>query len=76
MPPARSFVLLFLSLSLDPPHPHTHTEYRRAQVKEGTVANTYPQLAVKGTGFDRTLGGLQIELRLRDHLAAIFEVQY
>ena len=55
-------------------HTHTSLEYRKAQVKEGGVANMYPQLAVKGTGYDRTLGGLQMEIRLRDHLAKIFEV--
>ncbi len=50
------------------------TEYRTTQIKEGSVANTYPQLTVKGTGFDRTLGGLEIDIRLRDMLAARFEV--
>ena len=38
------------------------------------MANVHPQLAVKGTGYDRTLGGLEMDLRLRDHLAKIFEV--
>ena len=49
-------------------------EYRKVQVKEGSVANTYPQLAVKGVGYDRLLGGLEIDIRLRDHLAGSFEV--
>ena len=55
---------------------HISLEYRKAQVKEGGVANMYPQLTIKGTGYDRTLGGLEIEIRLRDHLAKIFEVNY
>ena len=38
------------------------------------MANTYPQLAVKGVGYDRLLGGLEIDIRLRDHLARNFEV--
>lgn len=50
------------------------TEYRTVQVKEGSLANTYPQLTVKGTGFDRTLGGLEMDMRLRDMLAKNFEV--
>lgn len=49
-------------------------EYRKAQVKEGSVANTYPQLAVKGVGYDRLLGGLEVDVRLRDHLARNFDV--
>ncbi|CAI8027668.1 Hypoxia up-regulated protein 1 (Fragment) [Geodia barretti] len=48
-------------------------EYRKAQVKEGSVANTYPQLSVKGVGYDHLLGGLEIDIRLRDHLARSFE---
>lgn len=31
-----------------------------------------PQLSVKGVGFDRSLGGLEMELRLRDHLVKLF----
>ena len=38
------------------------------------MTNTYPQLAVKGVGYDRLLGGLEIDIRLRDHLAKNFEV--
>ena len=32
---------------------------------------TDPQLSVKGVGFDRTLGGLEMEVRLRDHLVKV-----
>ena len=39
------------------------------------MVNTHPQLAVKGTVFDRTLGGLEMEFRLRDFLAGKFEVR-
>ena len=38
------------------------------------MVNTYPQLAVKGVGFNRTLGGLEMDIRLRNHLAALFNV--
>ena len=44
------------------------------QVKEGTLANVHPQLIVKGTGFSRLLGGLEMEIRLQQHLAKLFEV--
>ncbi|XP_054251566.1 hypoxia up-regulated protein 1 [Indicator indicator] len=35
-----------------------------------------PQLQIQGIGFDRTLGGLEMELRLRDYLAKLFNEQY
>lgn len=34
-----------------------------------------PQLKIKGTAFDRTLGSSSIDLRLRDHLEKLFEIQ-
>jgi len=39
------------------------------------IAETNPQLTVKGVGFDRNLGGLEFQLRLRDHLAKLFNEQ-
>nr|XP_033774968.1 hypoxia up-regulated protein 1 isoform X2 [Geotrypetes seraphini] len=38
-------------------------------------SGTQPQLQIRGVGFDRTLGGLEMELRLRDHLAKLFNEQ-
>ena len=32
---------------------------------------TDAQLQVKGVAFDRTLGGIEMELRLRDHLVKV-----
>ena len=49
-------------------------EYRKVQVKEGTLANVHPQLTVKGSGFSRLLGGMEIDVRLQQHLARQFEV--
>ena len=43
-------------------------------MKEGTLANVHPQLTVKGEGFNRLLGGLEIDFRLQRHLAQLFEV--
>uniref|UniRef100_A0A671S8Z1 Hypoxia up-regulated protein 1 n=1 Tax=Sinocyclocheilus anshuiensis TaxID=1608454 RepID=A0A671S8Z1_9TELE len=37
-----------------------------------TESGTQPQLQIRGVGFDRTLGGFEMELRLRDHLAKLF----
>ncbi|XP_051895796.1 hypoxia up-regulated protein 1 [Pristis pectinata] len=36
---------------------------------------TQPQLQIRGIGFNRNLGGLEMELRLRDHLAKLFNGQ-
>lgn len=49
-------------------------EYKKVQIKEGGTAHIEPQLAIKGIGFDRTLGGLEMDMRLRDHLARAFTV--
>ena len=51
-------------------------EYRKAQVKEGTLVNVHPQLTVKGTGFSRLLGGLEMDIRLQLHLAKLFQVSH
>jgi hypoxia up-regulated 1 len=50
----------------------TIAEYKKVQVKEGSTAHIHPQVRIRGVGFDRTLGGLEMEMRLRDHLAKIF----
>ncbi|XP_056140394.1 hypoxia up-regulated protein 1 [Lampris incognitus] len=34
-----------------------------------------PQLQIRGVGFDRGLGGFEMDLRLRDHLAKLFNEQ-
>ena len=44
-------------------------------MKVGTIVETNPQLTVKGVGFDRGLGSLEITLRIRDHLAKLFNEQ-
>ena len=41
-------------------------------VKDKHTKETNPVVQVLGVGFDRTLGGLEIQLRLRDYLAAEF----
>ncbi|CAM4729880.1 unnamed protein product [Leuciscus chuanchicus] len=50
----------------------TIVTYQTIKTKE---SGTQPQLQIRGVGFDRTLGGFEIELRLRDHLAKLFNEQ-
>ncbi|KAK3107370.1 hypothetical protein FSP39_012931 [Pinctada imbricata] len=49
--------------------------YHIVKTKEGDRVETNPQLVIKGVGFDRSLGGLEMTLRLRDHLAKLFNKQ-
>uniref|UniRef100_A0A4W3J2Q0 Hypoxia up-regulated protein 1 n=1 Tax=Callorhinchus milii TaxID=7868 RepID=A0A4W3J2Q0_CALMI len=46
--------------------------YQTVKTKD---SGTQPQLHVRGVGYDRTLGGFEMELRLRDHLATLFNGQ-
>lgn len=41
-------------------------------VKDKVLRETLPVVQVIGVGYDRTLGGLEMQLRLRDHLANAF----
>ncbi|MCJ8742533.1 hypothetical protein PDJAM_G00083110 [Pangasius djambal] len=50
----------------------TIVTYQIVKTKE---AGAQPQLQIRGVGFDRTLGGFEMELRLRDHLAKLFNEQ-
>uniref|UniRef100_A0A3B1J8T2 Hypoxia up-regulated protein 1 n=1 Tax=Astyanax mexicanus TaxID=7994 RepID=A0A3B1J8T2_ASTMX len=50
----------------------TVVTYQTVKTKE---SGTQPQLQIRGVGFDRTLGGFEMELRLRDHLAKLFNEQ-
>ncbi|XP_065201452.1 hypoxia up-regulated protein 1 [Planococcus citri] len=46
--------------------------YQNAKTKEKGFVETNPQLSIVGVGYDRTLGGLEMQLRLRDFLAKKF----
>jgi len=50
--------------------------YSTTKVKDRGYAETVPQLSVKGVGFDTTLGGLEMDMRLRDHLVKGFKEKY
>lgn len=49
--------------------------YQMVKTKEGDRVETNPQLVIKGVGFDKSLGGLEMTLRLRNHLAKLFNAQ-
>ncbi|XP_041471131.1 hypoxia up-regulated protein 1-like [Lytechinus variegatus] len=53
----------------------TIVSYQLVKTKEKGIQETNPQLAIKGVGFDRTLGGLEWEIRLQKHLAEMFNKQ-
>ncbi|XP_018421665.1 PREDICTED: hypoxia up-regulated protein 1 isoform X1 [Nanorana parkeri] len=50
----------------------TIVTYQTVKTKDSGIQ---PQLQIRGVGFDRTLGGLEMDLRLRDRLAKIFNEQ-
>ncbi|KAM4651425.1 hypoxia up-regulated protein 1 isoform 2-T2 [Discoglossus pictus] len=50
----------------------TIVTYQTVKTKD---SGTQPQLQIRGVGFDRTLGGLEMDMRLRDHLAKLFNEQ-
>nr|QQL94691.1 hypoxia up-regulated 1 [Lateolabrax maculatus] len=50
----------------------TIVSYQTVKTKE---SGTQPQLQIRGVGFDRGLGGFEMDLRLRDHLAKLFNAQ-
>ncbi|XP_071842320.1 hypoxia up-regulated protein 1-like isoform X2 [Apostichopus japonicus] len=49
--------------------------YQTVKLKEEGVAEINPQLTIKGVGFDRTLGGKELDLKLQAHLAEVFTKQ-
>ncbi|XP_044078600.1 hypoxia up-regulated protein 1 isoform X1 [Siniperca chuatsi] len=50
----------------------TIVSYQTVKTKE---SGTQPQLQIRGVGFDRGLGGFEMDMRLRDHLAKLFNEQ-
>ncbi|XP_055082797.1 hypoxia up-regulated protein 1 isoform X2 [Periophthalmus magnuspinnatus] len=50
----------------------TIVTYQTVKTKD---SGTQPQLQIRGVGFDRGLGGFEMDLRLRDHLAKLFNEQ-
>ena len=52
----------------------TYQEVKQKNAVTGIV-DKFPQLTIRGIGFDRTLGGMEMQMRLRDHLAHKFNSQ-
>ncbi|CAN2387882.1 regulation of endoplasmic reticulum stress-induced neuron intrinsic apoptotic signaling pathway [Pristimantis euphronides] len=50
----------------------TIVTYQTTKTKDSGIQ---PQLQIRGVGFDRTLGGFEIDLRLQEHLAKLFNEQ-
>ncbi|KAJ2951584.1 hypothetical protein O0L34_g13736 [Tuta absoluta] len=50
-------------------------EYKTVRIKDKGFVETVPQLQVLGVGYDRTLGGHEMTLRLRDHLIKAWRAQ-
>ncbi|XP_051902195.1 hypoxia up-regulated protein 1 [Hippocampus zosterae] len=50
----------------------TIVTYQTVKTKD---SGTQPQLQIQGVGFDRGLGGFEMDFRLRDHLAGLFNKQ-
>ncbi|XP_046384105.1 hypoxia up-regulated protein 1 [Ischnura elegans] len=50
----------------------TIASYQMVKTKERGFLETNPQVSIIGLGYDRTLGGLEMQLRLRDFLAHKF----
>lgn len=50
----------------------TVASYQVVKTKDKGYTEYHPQVSVLGLGYDRTLGGLEMQVRLRDHLARAF----
>lgn len=46
--------------------------FSNVETKDGKISKTAPQLEVRGVGFDRTLGGHELDVRLQQLLIAGF----
>ena len=46
--------------------------YTVVKTKERGFSETHPQAQILGLGYDRTLGGLELQIKLREHLATKF----
>lgn len=50
----------------------TLVSYQTVKTKERGYVETHPQATIIGVGYDRTLGGLEMQIRLQNHLAKKF----
>lgn len=47
--------------------------YQNVKTKEKGFVETNPQISILGVGYDRTLGGLEMQIRLQEYLAREFD---
>ncbi|XP_012274717.1 hypoxia up-regulated protein 1 isoform X2 [Orussus abietinus] len=47
--------------------------YQNQKIKDKGFVETHPQISILGVGYDRTLGGLEIQIRLQNYLAKEFD---
>ena len=51
----------------------TVVSYQNVKTKERGFVETHPQVSIMGVGYDRTLGGLEMQIRLQEYLAKEFD---
>ncbi|XP_017791456.1 PREDICTED: hypoxia up-regulated protein 1 isoform X2 [Habropoda laboriosa] len=51
----------------------TVVSYQNVKTKEKGFVETNPHVTILGVGYDRTLGGLEVQIRLQHHLAKEFD---
>uniref|UniRef100_A0A0C9QZD6 Hypoxia up-regulated protein 1 n=1 Tax=Fopius arisanus TaxID=64838 RepID=A0A0C9QZD6_9HYME len=51
----------------------TVVSYQNVKTKERGFVETHPQVSILGVGYDRTLGGLEVQTRLQHYLAEEFD---
>lgn len=51
----------------------TVVSYQNVKVKDKGFVETHPQVSILGVGYDRTLGGLEIQIKLQNYLAEEFD---
>ncbi|KAH0539477.1 hypoxia up-regulated protein 1 [Cotesia glomerata] len=51
----------------------TIVSYQNVKTKDRGFVETSPQVSVLGVGYDRTLGGLEVQVRLQNYLATEFD---
>lgn len=51
----------------------TVVSYQNVKTKERGFVETHPQVSIVGVGYDRTLGGIEFQIRLQEHFAREFD---
>ncbi|XP_051164816.1 hypoxia up-regulated protein 1 isoform X3 [Leptopilina boulardi] len=51
----------------------TIVSYQNVKTKERGFLETHPQVSIVGVGYDRTLGGIELQIRLQEYFATEFD---